>query len=152
MNDRREGILARLVEIFSTGIPGVVTAARNRTEVSGKNRPALFIHDAAEDEIDFVGRPGRPNHTTKNMMSLTPQIYILIGEKSDVVGTRVSEMRRAVIAAIWNDDQLWNLVGATGDIRYTGCGLDTSAGESREARLEVNFVFTYMLDVNELTD
>lgn len=147
MIDRREQILARIRVIFDS-VPGVSSASRNREDVSGGARPALFLNDQDEEEVDLGRRPGRRN--TKTMMSLAPQILLLLGARSDVVGTSVSQFRASVISLIWKDDTLWDLVGQNGDIRYTGCVLDTTAGGTREAQLEVKFEFTYVLDANEL--
>lgn len=152
MIDRREAILARLMEIFSE-VPGIKTAARNREDVSGgkSTRPAIIMHDGAESTSGLNNRPLRSPH---DMMVLTPQIFILLGDRSSVVGTDVSQYRSTLIPIIYGDSILRNLIGGgrgAGDIHYTGCGLDTTTGETREARLEVNFEFTYTLDINELT-
>jgi hypothetical protein len=57
-----------------------------------------------------------------------------------------------LLPLIWTDGILKNLVGNNGDIKYTGGGLDTSTGETREAVLEVRFEFHYMLDMQELKE
>jgi hypothetical protein len=146
MRDVREQILSRLMTIFEE-VPGILTAARNREDVSGKARPAIIMHDAAEDTSDLSNRPRR---VTKDEMVLSPQIYILLGDKADVVGSKVSEFRNWLVNLVWTDSILKDLTGGNGDIRYTGCGLDTTTGETREARLEVRFEFTYVLDAAEL--
>lgn len=148
MIDRREEILAR-IRVILEEVPGVKRAARNREDVSGKDRPALIMHDAVEETADF---PGRPRKTfSKDVMKLLPQIYILLGDRSEVVGSKVSELRSALVPLIWQDQQLKDLVGSNGFIRYMGCGLDTTTGETREARLELKFEFEYTLDAAELT-
>ena len=45
--DKREAILARLVEI-AAGLPGIATAVRNQDEISERSRPAIAVFDADE--------------------------------------------------------------------------------------------------------
>lgn len=151
MADRREQILARLEAIFGT-ISGVAKTGRNVEDVTGKSRPAIIMHDASESSTDLSERPPGQNGRVvpKDYMILSPQIAILLGDRAEVVGTRVSAMRSALVKAIWTDSQLASFLGNKGDIRYTGCGLETQPGETREARLLVNFEFTYFLDCAEL--
>ncbi len=152
MIDRREQILSRLMDIFQT-IPGISKVYRNREDVTGRAGPTIILHDANEETADIGGRP-QGAVVTKDYINLNPQIYILLGDKSEIVGSRVSELRRLLIVAIWSDSQLQEITGVhrnkESEIRYHGCGLDTATGEAREARLEVRFTFTYLLDVKEL--
>lgn len=150
MIDRHEAILARLMEIFVT-VPGVKKVARNVEDFSAADRPAIVMHDAAESDAALNNRPAKARN---GMMVLSPQIFILLGARALVVGSKISELRMAVLPRILNDDQLQELTGGragNGDIHYTGCGLDTTAGENREARLEMSFEFTYPLLMSELT-
>lgn len=152
MIDRREEILSRLLEIISD-VPGVVSAVRNREAVSGDKRPAVIMHDAAEES---AGLENRPRGNTKDIIVLSPQIYILMGAPATDIGTLINGMRRILIPLILADATLRDLcatpVGANrgGDIRYSGCGLDTTTGETREARLELKFEFDYVFDLAEL--
>lgn len=150
--DRREEILARLEVIF-TEIPGIVKVGRNVDDVSGRARPAIIMHDAGEENADIGNRP---NGAQKDFLSLSPQIYILLGNRSDIVGSQISQYRNYLVKRVWRDAVLRDLVGIgrnkESDILYHGCGLETTAGETREARLEVRFVFTYLLDLAELPD
>lgn len=149
--DRREQILSRLMTIFDE-MPGIVKTGRNVEDVSGRNRPAIIMHDAGEETADIANRP---NGAKKNFMKLSPQIYIKLGDRKEIVGSRISEFRNSLVKSIWGDVILRDLVGIgrnkESDILYHGCGLDTSTGETREANLEIRFEFTYLLDLNELT-
>jgi len=147
MVDRREQILQRLGVIFSE-VPGINKIARNAQDITGRSEPAIVMHDASESSSDLSNRP--PHFTPKDQMVLSPQIFILLGDRSTIVGTRVSDFRNSLVKLIWTDSQLRDLCGHNGDIRYMGCALNTETGETREARLEVNFEFTYMLDCAEL--
>lgn len=151
MIDRREAILAQLMAIFAA-VPGILRVGRNMEDVSAAYRPAIVMHDAAESSEQLSGRP---RQSPKDLMVLSPQIYLLLGARQSVVGSEVSALRALIIPAIYNDLTLLDLIGArrgNGDIHYTGCGLDTTPGENREARLELSFDFTYVLDIRELTD
>ena len=46
--DKREAILARLVEVCA-GLTGVVTAARNVLDVPSLARPAFVVQDGSEE-------------------------------------------------------------------------------------------------------
>jgi hypothetical protein len=146
--DRRESILARLDAIFAD-LPAVVFAGRNREEVSGKRRPAIIMHDAAE-EGQHLASNNAARKAQADMVVLSPQIYIMLGAPSALVGTYVNEFRVIVIAAIWTDATLKSLVGQQGDISFIGCGLETTQGETREARMEIKFEFKYPLIIDEL--
>lgn len=149
--DRREEILNRLMAIYD-GIPGIVKTGRNVEDVSGKDRPAIIMHDAVEEAADMQNRP---IGAKKDFMKLNPQIVLILGNRAQIVGSQISEFRKLLIKLIWEDTILRELVGIPrnkeSDIRYHGCTLETTTGETREARLEVRFEFTYLLDVAELT-
>ena len=151
MRDRREDILSRLETIF-TEVPGVLRSARNIEDVSGgaAYRPAIIMHDAAEER---VMESRRPRGATKELMSLKPQIFVLWGDRAKLVATKVNEIRRDVIRLIWTDSIIRGIIGTStdADILYTGCGLDTFSGETREAKMQISFDFIYLLDVNDLS-
>jgi hypothetical protein len=149
VRDRREEILARLEDIFPT-ITGVMKTGRNVEDVSGgiNYRPAIIMHDAAEEAVEWSNRP---LGTVKELMALKPMILILWGDRTKIVATRVNELRRELIKQIWTDSILREIIGHKPcDIKYTGCGLDTFSGETREARMQLGFDFIYLLDTNEL--
>ena len=150
MRDRREEILARLETIIAE-VPGVVKTARNIEDVSGgiASRPAIILHDTVE-EPSIESR--RPRGATKELMILKPQIFILWGDRASLVATKVNEVRRSLVNLIWTDSILKDIVGSStdADILYRGCGLDTFSGETREAKMLVNFEFIYLLDAKEL--
>jgi hypothetical protein len=150
VRDRREEILARLEAIIAV-VPGAIKTARNVEDVSGgaAYRPAIILHDATEEPLEM---PNRPRGATKNLVILKPQIFILWGDKARLVATKVNEVRRSLINLVWTDSILREIIGSSrdADIKYGGCGLDTYTGESREAKMLVNFDFIYLLDAEEL--
>jgi hypothetical protein len=150
VRDRREEILARLTVIIGE-VPGVFKGARNQQQVSGKAQPTIFLHDASEEprEEPNVVRASRNGY--KDLVLMSPQIFILMGTPAADIGTAVNAFRIPLVAAVLGDSALWDIVGPNGEIRYAGCGLETAWGESREGRLDVNFHITYVLDLAELS-
>ena len=147
MTDRREMILARLLEI-AKGIDGVTAAFRNRDEISEKQRPAIVILDADEaaDDADPAQRPSR----SPRRVAMTPEIYILLGAKPEDLGTAINRLRARLVSAVLTDEQLIALVGSNGDIRYEGCATALARGRSMEGEMGVSFSFTYVLRPEEL--
>jgi len=148
MIDRREAILVRLREIIEE-VPGIVRAGRNVDDVSGgvSRRPAAILHDGAEENADYEGRP---RFAPKDYITMTPSVLILLGARSEVIGTRVNDIRRLMIPLIYKDATLKSLCTAAGDIKFQSGGLDTTQGESREASYELKFEFTYLSDTREM--
>jgi hypothetical protein len=147
MTDRRELILARLLEI-ARGIDGIVSAFRNKDEISEKQRPCIVILDADEaaDDADPTSRPKR----SPRRVAMTPEIYILLGSKPEDLGTAINALRARLLSAVLTDDQLIGLVGSNGDIRYEGCATALARGRSMEGEMGVSLSFTYVLRMEEL--
>jgi hypothetical protein len=141
--DRRESILARLVEIAAT-VPGVVTAVRNQDEVSEGKRPAVIILDADEQVAD---PPGRSNHAGNagTLVTMTPEIYLMLGASPDDVGSSINEFRAAFLGVVLGDTGLAGIVGSNGSVAYQGCGTGFGRGRNMEATMAVSIAFTYPL-------
>ena len=146
--DRREAILARLLEI-AEGIPGIALAARNRPDFSDRARPAILILDADETADDREKGRGRPSHSP-NIIGMTPEIHVLLGGKHEQLGSSINALRALLLKAILMDAELRTIVGANGDRRYEACATDLAAGRSVEGNLGVSFTFTYPLIPSEL--
>lgn len=140
MADVREQILARLLLIIN-GISGVQTSARNVDDLSEAKLPALVLHDGAEEAADNVEAIGLAG----NVVAMSVQISILLGDQPENVGTAANVFRAAVCKAVLGDSQLAllcrgiRLPGA----RYTGCALTTLDGRDIKAEMQVEFVVTY---------
>ena len=147
MADRREMILTRLLEI-AVGVEGIVAAFRNRDEISEKQRPAIIILDAddAADDADPSSRPSR----APRRVAMTPEIYILLGAKSEDLGTAINTLRARLVKAILMDPSLLTILGSSGDARYEGCATALARGRSMEGEMGVSFSFTYVLRPEEL--
>jgi hypothetical protein len=147
MTDRREMVLARLLEI-ARGIGGIVAAFRNKDEISEKQRPAIVILDADEaaDDADPVSRPSR----APRRIAMTPEIYILLGARPEGLGTAINTLRARFVKATLSDAQLASIVGSNGEVRYEGCATALARGRSMEGEMGVSFSFTYVLRPEEL--
>ena len=147
MTDRREMILTRLLEI-AVGVDGIVAAFRNKDEISERQRPAIVILDADEaaDDADPSSRPSR----APRRVAMTPEIYILLGAKSEDLGTAINTLRARLVKAILMDPSLLTILGSSGDARYEGCATALARGRSMEGEMGVSFSFTYVLRPEEL--
>lgn len=147
MTDRREMVLARLLEI-ARGIEGIAAAFRNKDEISEKQRPAIVILDADEtaEDTDPTSRPSR----SPRRVAMTPEIYILLGAKPEELGTTINTLRARLVKTILADAQLAGIVGSNGDIRYEGCATALARGRSMEGEMGVSFSFAYVLRPEEL--
>jgi hypothetical protein len=147
MIDRREMILARLLEI-ARGVDGIAAAFRNRDEIGEKQRPAIVILDADEaaDDADPGLRPAR----SPRRVAMTPEIYIMLGAKPEHIGTSINTLRARLIKAILADAELSLITGSNGDIRYEGCATALARGRTMEGEMGVSFSFAYVLRPDEL--
>jgi hypothetical protein len=149
--DRREAILARLRVLIGT-IPGVVKAVRNGDELSGRARPAVFMHDAVEARVD-TGEGGPPDSGAQ-LMRLSPQVALLMGEPTEAIGPAISEFRRRLVVAVLGDAELRSLTGIPARktaIRFDSCAVTTEAGETREGRADLVFEIDYDFKLSDLT-
>ena len=155
MIDTRELILLRILAVLG-GLSGIVTAARNRLELSGTNRPAAILHDGVEEESSQDSNAPPPRGSLKQFMSLQPRIVIMMGDSSDAIGAAMSAFRAALLPAILGDATLQQLCGGPSGLRgqttmlYLGSALETAGGATTEATMEFNFRFQYVLSIEDL--
>jgi hypothetical protein len=147
MTDRREMILARLLEI-ARSVEGIVAAFRNKDEIGEKQRPAIVILDADEaaDDADPASRPSR----APRRIAMTPEIYILLGAKPEDLGTAINVLRARLVKAVLTDTGLLAILGSNGEVRYEGCATALARGRTMEGEMGVSFSFTYVLRPEEL--
>jgi hypothetical protein len=148
-DDRREAILSRLLEVFQ-GLEGIQTVVRNKEKVADKDRPAVQLFDADETASDLMN--GQPPSRARgvNLVSMNPEVYILLQEVPENVGTVLNLHRAALIKAVLTDAQLVTLVGPNGGIKYEGCATALSRGRAVEGELGLAFTFTYPLFPSQL--
>lgn len=160
--DRRERILTRMEELLQgvcTQLGGWIYA-RNRGELPDEMRPALILLDADE----AVGLPVQLNQargqlrTPPMIMEMRPQLFAVLKDrepKNLLVGTDLLTARRLILPlllpSLLTDDTLKSLVGSNGFIRYEGLLTDLATGRSMRGECQFNFVFGYVLRLDELT-
>ena len=146
--DKREAILARLVEIAGA-LAGVKTAVRNQDEISERARPAIAIFDAdetADERANEQGHAGR----APNIIEMSPETLILLSGTPERVGADLNEMRAKFVKAVLIDAQLATLTGTNGRVRYVGCSTHLGHGRSMEGSMGMHFAFAYVLRPDQL--
>ena len=147
MSDPREDILARLVVLAGT-ISGIRTVKRNQTDIAETQFPAIVIMDADEQASD-----GDPAHRPRNaprMITMSPEMYILLSDKAVDVGTSVNALRAAFIKAVLTDSALAALTMDGQGIRYEASVTGLSRGRSMIGEVGISFSFTYVLRPDSL--
>lgn len=140
-DDRRETILKTLYALLKD-VPNVVEVRRNDLSIPEKRRPAIIMLDGDELASQAAFDRGRPT-TGPNLVSMMPEIYLLVSSQPDTVGPELNALRRRVRKAIMTNEQLVALVHNR-DIRYEGCETGLAAGRSMEGEMRLNFTFTYV--------
>ena len=153
--DTRELILNRLLAI-STDVAGFTTAVRNRGLLGTEKRPAVVLLDGRETPVLTHG--GRTNRArngmlmslTPSVMSLEPELYILLDEQRPTnvketvnVGTRLGTFRVALVKAIAEDGLLLSYLGANGGMLYNGYDTDLKSGGALSGQMRLDFQFRY---------
>lgn len=146
MADPRETILARLSVIFAN-VEGVAATARNAADVPGLARPAVLLHDGAEQVLD---KPQAERQSRLQRIELSPNIVILVATTAAEVGALFNLYRARVLKAVLQDPEILALLAPSGEIRYEGCTLEPATAESKEGRLELNLVFAYVFRTSDL--
>jgi hypothetical protein len=150
--DKRELIMARLAEITTAAKTGAgfVTCIRNRGFMSTDKRPACVLLDGDERaKLTHDRRNGRAQGMTPSIMTMSPELYILLAEgrpNNEDVGQTLNAKRIALIAAIAGDAALKDLTGSNGSIVYNGCVTDLKSGSQLLGEMRLDFTFTYVLD------
>lgn len=149
MADIREQILTRLVAVCA-GVTGIVAAGRNLTDVPLMSRPAVTINGGAEQMVSSPRPAARFSQV--QIMELTPGITLLVRSDTGAeAGSLMSLFRGRLVNAILSDTSLRSLVTTNGAIHYDGCNETDPSPESKEPRLELQFVFSYPLKLADLT-
>lgn len=151
MTDARELILARLVQI-AEGIEGIKTVSRNPAPgLSEHMRPAILIYDGDEETVADE-RPGRRPPTVPKLVSMTPEVYIQLGDLPEDVGTSLNVFRAKYIKAVLTDIDMIALLGSNGGMSYEGCSTALSRGRRVEGEVNPVFTFLYVLEPAKLVD
>ncbi|MBX9757210.1 MAG: hypothetical protein K2Y29_00425 [Beijerinckiaceae bacterium] len=144
MSDRREAILARLVDVAA--IAGVSHVSRNQIGVDDLALPAIIILDGDETPVlDPAGRPRGPR-----LVRMHAEAHILVNGDYETIGSVMNAFRAALIKAVLEDATLATLVGSNGDIAPGGCSVSFAEGNQLEGEMAIAFAFTYPLILSEI--
>lgn len=148
MSDRREQVLARLLAIAEeTGL--FTEVVRNKTDVTGKRRPACVILDADEAASESSYDRGRPQGTP-DIVLMTPEVYLLAEKRPEDLGPALNVLRAAMIKAVKTDSTLGGILGTSGEVRYQGCQTDLGKGRQMQGEMVISFAFKYTVKHEEL--
>lgn len=151
--DKREDILVQLLADMQ-GIPGIVTAVRNRKLLATEERPAMVLLDGDELpprlSMDTRRLRGRAQTMGMQVILLRPEVYIMLAENrpnnSEVVGSELNGFRIAFLSKVWTDATLAAILGANGNITYNGCETDLKSGSALSGQMRLDFFVTYTLN------
>ena len=147
MADPREGILAQLL-VIAKGLDGVQGAVRNAADIPGLARPGFIIHDGSETLLDT---PASERQSRLARMDMAPQVAILVSVGEPQAGTLLNAFRARFLRAVITDPTILSFCAASGNIRYEGCLLEPATADSKERRMELNIVFTYVFRETDLS-
>lgn len=149
MTDKREQILARLVEIMET-IPGVGEVYRNNPDPNEGRMPAVVVFDADEEVASLPDTARYKGSTAPQVMIMRPEIYILLSARAADAGTRLNELRARIYKAIVTDLTLSSLVETNGRIMLEAGRSGFAVGRAMASELKLEFSFAYVLRASEL--
>lgn len=149
MSDKREQILARLVEIMET-IPGVGAVYRNNPDPNEGRMPAVVVFDADEELAPLPDTAQYKGPTAPQVMVMRPEIYILLSARAADAGTRLNGLRASIYKAVVTDPSLFALVGTNGRIILEAGRSGFAVGRAMSSELKLEFGFTYVLQASEL--
>ncbi|KEC73148.1 hypothetical protein RLPCCGM1_c1264 [Rhizobium leguminosarum bv. phaseoli CCGM1] len=142
MADPREQILQRLVAVLGD-VEGIRKVKRNELDQNESTLPLAVILDGDETAADNdpVSRPP----TAPRIMTMTPEIYVVVANKAVQVGTDVNLFRSRVINAIAADAEIVALTKDREGGRYEGAASGLSRGRSMMGEVGLSFSFRYVL-------
>jgi hypothetical protein len=140
--DNREIILAQLAILLGQ-IDGITVAARNLEEISevppGGAIAVLYDGDeVAADNPKAIGGVG-------NIIHMTPQIIISLGEVPETIGTSTNAWRTKLLKKVLLDTTLMTLCGNDrhSGPRYLGCETSLHPGRATQVMLTAHFTIGY---------
>lgn len=150
--DRRELILARLhavlqgLEDFSPR-----NVYRNKAEVSDRSEPMILMFDGDEEEADeTASQRGNRAGASAYVMSMAPELYILLGSTPENVGTELNALRAKVLKAVLTDGQLKTLAGPNGSVRLVGCAFGLHKAKKVEGELGITLAIKYPFQATQV--
>jgi hypothetical protein len=149
MTDRREKILARLVEIMET-ITGVVSVYRNCPDPIEARMPAVVVFDADEEIAPLPDTARYKGPTAPQVMVMRPEVFVVLSARAADAGTRLNELRARIYKAVITDEALSDIVGTNGRISLEAGRSGFAVGRAMSSELKLEFGFTYVLRASDL--
>ncbi|RUW73684.1 hypothetical protein [Mesorhizobium sp. M2A.F.Ca.ET.067.02.1.1] len=146
LEDRREAILARLLEL-AKAVDDTVEARRNESGLPDTQK-YVVLFDGDEQAVGDI--PGRRSATEPppQIMEMTPEVQFRLAKNAKDVGTALNALRIKLIAAVATDQALLDLTVRGNGIRVTGSATVAERGRSVEGGIGVAFTFAYVLRPN----
>lgn len=148
MADRREQILVRLVEILKT-VHGIDAVYRNNDMPNEEHRPAAVVFDADESQADNPDPNIWRQAGAPQIMTMRPEIYLLLGKKFADVGTTLNDLRGRVYKAIATDATLASITGYNGRIRLDVMQTQLATGRAMNGEARLLFEISYVLKTSD---
>lgn len=148
MSDVRETILLRLMTVFGT-VAGVTKVLRNADEINELMRPAIILFDGSEDAREEE-QPRNRSITPPRIVTMTPDVLVLMGDAAADIGSTVNVMRARIIKAVLTDTTLAALTLNGNGVIYLGCETNLERGRETEAELNLSFAIPYLLKPSAL--
>jgi len=151
MIDRREGIIARLVELMDS-VDGVEVVYRNNPNPNEGKMPAIVVFDADEEQSPVPENMRNKGATAPVFLTMKPEIFIVLSDRAANAGSRLNELRARVLKAIANDQTLVDLATTNGRINLHSTRTGFAVGRSLAAEMKIEIGFTYPLLFSDLAD
>ncbi len=152
MSDKREAILIRLLAIAEEcqqANTDIAWVARNNTEITDRQVPALIILEG-DEETPAVPEQRHRNASSPVPVVMVPQVCIAVMTATDKLGETLNGLRTQVIKAILGDSELIALLGTNGAIAYRGMVSDLGEGRAMLGRFFLRFAISYFLKPSDL--
>jgi hypothetical protein len=141
VSGEREAILSRLETVLAA-VPGIARFQRNSIDIPEGKVPCIVLLDGDEFADDRAFGRNRPP-SAPNLVTMTPEVYVVLQDNPDEVGTELNTLRDAIISAIRTDATLLGLVHNR-DIQYEGCQTALAAGRSMAGEMGLSFQLIYV--------
>jgi hypothetical protein len=166
--DRRQLIINELFGVLKgltitlTGMNGTAPnipaghIVHNRNELPSELVPGIILCDADEinDTLVLQREPGRQApKISPQIMKMTPEIIVVLeGRKPNDYNASedLNLARIAILAAIWDNQNLQKIVGANGKIVLDACLTDFARNRVMLGQMGISMTFWYPLLPNEI--
>ncbi len=147
--DDREAILARLAAVLE-GVTGLEYFSRNDITLPEGKVPGILMLDGDEVVDETAYRDSRAPASVK-VITLQPEVYLLVQDDPEQVGPTLSLMRRRILAAVLTDEMLLGLALDKG-VKYEGMQTGMAMGRSLSGEAALNFSIKYKFDALSLPE